>query len=118
MSTSAVRREAGGFPSIAAFESCDFNVEAFNHESHIYVAWKMLESYPVLETVTRAIVDAYGTSGLVCLLRAPAITIRIQLINTCQAMHNIPSHATANESVRSQGMANVKHRAWTMRAQK
>ena len=38
--------------------------------------------------------------------------------NTCQAMHRIPPHATAKDSVRTQGMPSVYAIGCTSRAQK
>ena len=39
--------------SIAAFESGSIDAEAFDHESHVYVAWLYLERYSVSEAIAR-----------------------------------------------------------------
>lgn len=53
MSTPAVRKTSRHFPTVSEFENGDFDVEAFDHESHIYVAWKMLESFSTLTVIER-----------------------------------------------------------------
>lgn len=40
-------------PSIAEFEEHAFEVEAFNHEAHVYVAWLYLQQYDLLESIDR-----------------------------------------------------------------
>ena len=39
--------------SIGAIESGDFDVGSFDHEAHVYAAWRFLETLPVLEAIER-----------------------------------------------------------------
>jgi hypothetical protein len=38
---------------VAEFESIEFDVSKFNHEAHVYVAWSMLQDYPLTEALER-----------------------------------------------------------------
>jgi hypothetical protein len=40
-------------PSIEEFEAHSFEVEGFNHEAHIYVAWQYLQTHELLESIDR-----------------------------------------------------------------
>ena len=39
--------------SIEAFEAGTIDVDAFDHEAHVYVAWLYLERYPLLQAIAR-----------------------------------------------------------------
>ena len=39
--------------TIQAFEAGTFDVEAFDHEAHVYIGWLYLESYSLLESISR-----------------------------------------------------------------
>ncbi len=39
--------------TLEAFESGTLDVDAFDHDAHIYVAWLYLEQYPVLQATRR-----------------------------------------------------------------
>ncbi|MDH3440836.1 MAG: hypothetical protein OEM63_08800 [Gammaproteobacteria bacterium] len=40
-------------PSLAEFEAHAFDVESFDHEAHLYVAWLYLQQYDLLESLDR-----------------------------------------------------------------
>jgi len=40
-------------PSLAEFEAHAFEVESFDHEAHVYVAWLYLQEYNLLESIDR-----------------------------------------------------------------
>lgn len=40
-------------PSIADFEAHAFDIDAFDHEAHLYVAWQYLRHYDLLESIER-----------------------------------------------------------------
>jgi hypothetical protein len=39
--------------SIHAFEAGTLDVQAFDHDAHIYIAWLYLDDYPVIEAGQR-----------------------------------------------------------------
>ena len=40
-------------PDIAAFEALDFDVAAFDHTAHVYVAWQYVRSFDLLTAIGR-----------------------------------------------------------------
>ena len=40
-------------PDIAEFEALDFDVEAFDHIAHVYVAWQYVRDFDLLEAISR-----------------------------------------------------------------
>ncbi|MGI9263271.1 MAG: hypothetical protein ACR2QR_14590 [Woeseiaceae bacterium] len=40
-------------PSITEFEEHAFEVEAFDHEAHLFVAWQYLQQFELLESIDR-----------------------------------------------------------------
>jgi hypothetical protein len=55
-----MRAESGAVPaspspdlSLEAFESLDFDVEAFDHEAHVFIAWLYVIQYDPLEAIER-----------------------------------------------------------------
>lgn len=41
------------YPSLQSFEDLSLDVAAFDHEAHVYVAWRLLREVPVLEALGR-----------------------------------------------------------------
>lgn len=39
--------------TLAAFEDATLDLEAFDHEAHVYVAWLYLERFPLLDAIAR-----------------------------------------------------------------
>lgn len=40
-------------PSVTRFETLDFDVRGFDHEAHVYVAWRYLQEFELLESISR-----------------------------------------------------------------
>ena len=40
-------------PSLPEFEAHAFEVESFDHEAHVYVAWQYIQAYDLLESINR-----------------------------------------------------------------
>jgi len=41
------------FPTVAEFERGEVDAVAFDHEAHVYVAWEMINQYPLTEAIQR-----------------------------------------------------------------
>ena len=48
-----VTEAAATGPDIAAFEALDFDLEAFDHSAHVYVAWQYVRDFDLLEAISR-----------------------------------------------------------------
>lgn len=45
--------ERSGFPTVEEFENGTLDADAFNHQAHVFMAWKLLGRYPLTEAAMR-----------------------------------------------------------------
>ena len=53
MSTAVSASRLRLYPTLQAFEDLSLDVESFDHEAHVHVAWLLLNEVPVLEALAR-----------------------------------------------------------------
>ncbi len=104
--------------TIEAFETGRIDVDSFDHEAHVYVAWSYLERMPVMDALQRY------SDGLRRLTRALGIPGKYHETITCFYMFVIAERRDAspgdwesfkrrNEDLLARGDASVLHRFYS-----
>ena len=53
MTASAETSSTAPYPGLEEFERLDFDTEAFDHEAHVYIGWRLVTAYPLGDAIHR-----------------------------------------------------------------